>query len=80
MRSDWKGKRAMGPRIAVIVSTYDRPEALALVLDSLADQTTHACEVIVADDGSDEQTRALYDRFRARMPAAGRASCCRASS
>ncbi len=58
----------MAPRIAVIVSTYNRPEALALVLDSLADQTTRDCEVIVADDGSDERTRELCNRFRSRMP------------
>jgi len=58
----------MAPRIAVIVSTYNRPDALAAVLDSLADQTTHNCEVIVADDGSDEGTRELCDGFRSRLP------------
>jgi len=58
----------MVPRISVIVSTYNRPEALALVLDSLADQMTRDCEVIVADDGSDERTRDLCNRFRSRMP------------
>ena len=58
----------MVPRVAVIVSTYNRPEALEAVLASLADQTTHHCEVVVADDGSSPSTRDLCQRLQTRMP------------
>lgn len=42
--------------ISVIVTTYNRPDALAAVLASLARQTDHDFEVIVADDGSTAST------------------------
>jgi glycosyltransferase involved in cell wall biosynthesis len=42
--------------ISVIVSTYNRPDALCIVLDSLCAQTDPAFEVIVADDGSGPET------------------------
>jgi len=43
--------------ISVIVTTYNWPSALSLVLASLAAQTDKHFEVIVADDGSREETR-----------------------
>jgi GT2 family glycosyltransferase len=39
------------PWISVIVSTYEWPEALDVVLEALSEQTDPALEVIVADDG-----------------------------
>lgn len=51
-----------GPRIAVIVSTYDRPDALDAVLRSLTAQTYRRFEIVVADDGSGPDTRELVQR------------------
>lgn len=51
-----------GPGIAVIVSTYDRPDALDAVLRSLAAQTYRRFEIVVADDGSGPDTRELVER------------------
>ena len=51
-----------GPRIAVIVSTYERPDALDAVLRSLAEQTYRRFEIVVADDGSGPDTRELVAR------------------
>ena len=51
------------PRISVIVSTYNRPDALEMVLRSLEAQTCKDFEVVVADDGSREDTRLMLDRF-----------------
>jgi GT2 family glycosyltransferase len=51
------------PAASVIVSTYNWPEALSLVLDSLRYQTRRDFEVIVADDGSKQETRDLIRRF-----------------
>ncbi|WP_423926049.1 glycosyltransferase family 2 protein [Candidatus Palauibacter sp.] len=53
---------SIAPDIAVIVSTYERPDALDAVLRSLDDQTYRRFEVIVADDGSSLDTRALVAR------------------
>ena len=49
--------------ISVIVSTYNRSDALCAVLDGLARQGDRGFEVIVADDGSrDEHVAALHAR------------------
>ncbi len=53
------------PNISVIVTTYNRPDALALVLKALAAQTTKQhFEVIIADDGSTNSTAELIKEFR----------------
>lgn len=45
--------------VSVIVSTYNKPDYLALTLRSLRAQTDRDFEVIVADDGSDERTKCV---------------------
>ena len=55
-------------RIAVILTTYNRPDALALVLESYLAQDTHAFELIVADDGSTGDTRRVVEDYRHRAP------------
>lgn len=50
--------------ISVIVSTYNRPDALSEVLQALMDQTDGNYEVIVADDGSSESTRETISAFQ----------------
>ncbi len=47
--------------ISVIISTYNRPDALALVLEQCLAQTDTNYEVIVADDGSGEPTRTAIE-------------------
>jgi glycosyltransferase involved in cell wall biosynthesis len=55
---------------SLIVTTYDWPAALDLVLASALQQIVPPGELLVADDGSDERTaavvRGFIDRFRAR--------------
>ena len=51
----------MAELISVIVSTYNRDDALAAVLRSLSRQTDADFEVVVADDGSGPATAALVD-------------------
>lgn len=55
-------------RISVAVITYNWPEALALVLRALAAQSELPYEVIVTDDGSREDTRALVQRLARDYP------------
>jgi glycosyltransferase involved in cell wall biosynthesis len=53
--------------ISVIVTTYNRDDALAAVLRSLARQTDPDFEVIVADDGSGPSTAALVESWQPRV-------------
>ena len=53
---------------SIIVTTYNWPEALALVLKALARQSQLPAEVIVADDGSRADTRQLLERLARDYP------------
>lgn len=55
--------------VSLIISTYNRPGALAKVLAGVARQTRTPKEILVADDGSDESTRDLIDNWKNRSPA-----------
>jgi glycosyltransferase involved in cell wall biosynthesis len=50
-------------KISVIVPTYNRPQALRLCLLSLAEQSLLPQEVLIADDGSGQETRELIERM-----------------
>jgi glycosyltransferase involved in cell wall biosynthesis len=54
--------------ISVIVTTYNRPDALRAVLDGLAAQGDRGFEVVVADDGSRDDTRTLVTSTSAAFP------------
>jgi glycosyltransferase involved in cell wall biosynthesis len=54
--------------ISVIVATYNRADALAAVLRSLAHQSDHDFEVVVADDGSGADTAHVITELSAQMP------------
>ena len=49
---------------SIIVSTYNKEEFLYLCLKSLLFQTNMNFEVIVADDGSGPQTKAIVEYFK----------------
>jgi glycosyltransferase involved in cell wall biosynthesis len=55
-------------RIAVVMTTYETPEALAKVLEGYALQSRVPDEVVVADDGSGAGTRELIARWQAKAP------------
>lgn len=57
----------MNGLISVIVTTYNREDALAAVLRSLARQTDKNFEVVVADDGSRPATGDLVDDWKAEV-------------
>src|SRR5690348_6471130 len=48
--------------ISVILTTYQREDALDAVLRALSRQSDRAFEIIVADDGSGAPTRAVVER------------------
>ena len=51
------------PNTSVIISTYNQPEWLRLVLHSYSLQTASDFEIIIADDGSDERTKVVIKEF-----------------
>ncbi|MGL4909186.1 MAG: glycosyltransferase family 2 protein [Bacteroidales bacterium] len=51
-------------KVSLIVTTYNRPNALSLVLSSVLKQSVMPSEIIIADDGSGDETKELIDRFR----------------
>ena len=53
---------------SLVLSTYNWPEALELVLKSIGNQTFLPREVIVADDGSTEETKNLIDSIKQTFP------------
>lgn len=53
---------------SLIVTTYNWKEALELVLQSIVQQSRLPDEVVVADDGSRDDTRALIEQIRAHYP------------
>ena len=55
-------------KISLIISTYNRPEALRLSLMSVKVQIRIPDEVIIADDGSKESTRKLIKDFATKFP------------
>lgn len=55
-------------RLALIATTYERPDALTRVLATLARQTSAPDELLIADDGSGPQTRAVVQGFAAGSP------------
>lgn len=55
------------PSVSLIATTYNWPQALAAVLESVLRQRVMPCEVIIADDGSRDDTRALIAEYAARF-------------
>ncbi len=55
-------------KTALLVSTYNWKEALELFLLSVQQQVELPDELIIADDGSKEDTRKLIDSFKTRFP------------
>ncbi len=51
-------------RLSVVISTYEWPEALDVVLRALSAQSDPDFDVVVADDGSGSETAALVSSWR----------------
>ena len=58
-------------RHSLVLTTYDRPDALELVLASVIRQSMLPDEVLVADDGSGEETAAAVRAFTPRFAERG---------
>ncbi|NRB58546.1 MAG: glycosyltransferase family 2 protein [Winogradskyella sp.] len=54
----------LGPKATVIISTYNQPKWLELVLHSYNLQTIKDFEIVIADDGSTDNTKQVIDDFK----------------
>jgi len=50
-------------KVSLLVSTYNRPDSLNLVIKSVLSQSHLPDEVVIADDGSSDDTRKLIEKF-----------------
>lgn len=66
-RTDLDVKDAVPELISVIVTTYEREDALDVVLQALSRQADRQFEVAVADDGSGPDTAALVASWKPRL-------------
>ncbi len=55
------------PTCSLVTPTYNWPEALELLLLSILNQTVLPNEVIIADDGSREDTKELIEKFQEKI-------------
>lgn len=55
-------------KLSLIITTYNWPEALQKVLDSVRYQSSYPNEVIVADDGSKPETGELIKTIAKDFP------------
>ena len=54
--------------VSLLITTFNRPDALDLVLKSVASQTRVPDEIVICDDGSSIQTRLLVRRWEEYLP------------
>ena len=59
---------AIDMKVTLIISTYNYPQSLKLCLESVLWQTRKPDEIVIADDGSGEETRSLIEEMAPRMP------------
>ena len=56
-----------GVRFSVVVPLYNRPEEIRELLESLTLQTVKDFEVLVVEDGSDQDAREIVASFSDRL-------------
>ena len=58
--------------ITVVISTYNHVRPLELCLAGFCNQTTPPAEILIADDGSGPETRALIEQLLSTLPCPAR--------
>jgi glycosyltransferase involved in cell wall biosynthesis len=57
--------------LALIINTFNQPEYLARVLNAVARQEVRSAEVLLADDGSGDETRQVFGAWASRQTIRG---------
>lgn len=70
--NDYEGIAKRSPMgsstVSVVIPIYNRVNRLDATLAGLVNQTRRPDEIIVADDGSEEDVESVVDRYRERLP------------
>src|SRR4051812_43379467 len=61
MQGRWKMREIAAPRVSVLMPTYKQAHFIRRAIDSLCAQTLTAWELIIVDDGSPDDTRAVLN-------------------
>jgi len=54
--------------LAVVISTYNAPDFLRLVLEGYRQQSDHNFSIYIADDGSNDETKTLIETVKSDFP------------
>jgi glycosyltransferase involved in cell wall biosynthesis len=65
--TSYRRKTSGEAMITVIIPVYNRPKELHRALQSLAEQTVKDFEVVVCDDGSEEDVESVVNSFMSRL-------------
>ncbi len=61
-------KTSIKQLVTLLVSTYNWKEALSFTIESALQQTLLPCEIVIADDGSENDTRELVSHYQCVSP------------
>lgn len=56
------------PKVSICIPTYNQPDFLKLVLDSIVIQDFNDYEVIISDDSTNRESGALVETFKSSIP------------
>lgn len=54
-------------KVSILLATYEMPHHLEMVLTALAEQSFSEFEILLCDDGSGSETRAVVEKFRENL-------------
>ncbi len=55
-------------KYSLIIPVYNRPDEVDELLESLTRQTNRDWEVLIVEDGSDKDCKAVVDRYETMLP------------
>ena len=58
----------MSPKVSICMPTYNQPDFLKVVLDSIVMQDFKDYEVIISDDSTNDESGKLIEKYKAKIP------------
>ncbi len=57
----------MNPKVSIVIPTYNREKIICKAIDSALSQTCKNLEIIIIDDGSTDNTKAVLEKYGSRL-------------